>query len=44
MGVEYSSTEVRISDQKTLAADSYCMVHSHFDLHNHMAILLLGYT
>ena len=32
MGVEYSSTEVRISDRKTLAADSYCMVHSGFDL------------
>ena len=38
MGVEYSSTEVQISDRKTLAADSYYMVHSHFDLHSHMAI------
>ena len=38
MGVEYSSTEVRISDRKTLAADSYYMVHSRFDLHYHMAI------
>ena len=44
MGVEYSLTEVRISDRKTLAADSYCMVHSHLDLHNHMAILLLEST
>ena len=38
MGVEYCSTEVRISDWKTLAADSYYMVHSRFDLHYHMAI------
>ena len=38
MGVEYSSTEVRISDRKTLAADSYYMVLSWFDLHSHMAI------
>ena len=38
MGVEYSSTEVQISDRKTLAADSYYMVHSCFDLHYHMAI------
>ena len=38
MGVEYSLTEVRISDRKTLAADSYYMVHSRFDLHHRMAI------
>ena len=28
MGVEYSSTKTRISNRKTLAADSYYMVHS----------------
>ena len=38
MGVEYSSTEVRISAGKTFAADSYYKVHSRFDLHYHMAI------
>ena len=43
MGVDYSSTEARIFDQKTLAADSYYMVHSRFDLHYHMAILTRVY-
>ena len=42
MGVEYSSLgtspKVRISDRKTLADDSYYIVHSRFDLHYHMAI------
>ena len=38
MGVEYSSTKVRISDRKTLAADSYYIVHYRFDLHYYMAI------
>ena len=38
MGVEYSSTEVQISDRKTFTADSYYMVHSGFDLQYHMAI------
>ena len=38
MGVEYNLTKVQISDQKTLAADSYYIVHSRFDLHYHTAI------
>ena len=42
MGVEYSSTEVQISNWETLLADPYYMVHSHFDLHSH--ITFFDYT
>ena len=44
MWVEYSSTMVRISDRETIAADSYYIVHSYYDLHNHMTIFWLEYT